>query len=60
MCGITAYWSLESVPSRSIIEKLFEYGEKRGSDSVGYAIYRHEPYGKILDRKIIGKGDNKI
>lgn len=57
MCGITAYWAIESVPNESIIEKLFEYGEKRGTDSVGYAIYGYNPYRKYLDEKVIGVGD---
>jgi len=59
MCGITAYWAIESIPNSSIINKLFEYGEKRGSDAVGYAIYNLEPYRKVLDKKIIGNGDRE-
>lgn len=60
MCGITAFWAIESVPDSSIIDKLFEYGEKRGSDAVGFAIYNCVPYRKYLDRKIIGSGDRKF
>jgi len=54
MCGITAYWAIESVPHSSIIEKLFEYGEKRGSDAVGYAIYNCDSYRKVFESKISG------
>lgn len=54
MCGITAYWAIESIPDSSIIDKLLEYGEKRGTDSFGYVMYNSSPFRKILDEKITG------
>jgi len=38
MCGISGYFARESVPTKEIIAKLLQYGEYRGSDSVGYSL----------------------
>lgn len=36
MCGISAYFARESVPSHEVLRTLLEFGALRGSDAFGY------------------------
>ena len=52
MCGIVGYWATDSIPSPLAIDKLLEYGEKRGTDALGYSVY-NKHLEKVLERKVL-------
>lgn len=58
MCGIIGYWATDSVPSPITVNKLLEYGEKRGTDSFGFAVYNKQLEQKC-DKKYKGQVDRE-
>lgn len=61
MCGLSAFFAREAVPSPKVIQNLLHYGSERGSDAVGFVLISEElGYFEIVDsHKEIGIGNEK-